>query len=53
MKQLDLTNVWLMKRSKKTCKEQFLEVMDIIIPWGRMLAVIEPHYPKVVRGHAR
>lgn len=50
MKQLGLTDARLMKCSKKTRKEQFLEDMHTIIPWQRMLAAVEPHYPKAVRG---
>jgi len=51
MKQLGLTDARLMKRSKKTRKEQFLEEMNAIIPWQHMLAAVEPHYPKAIRGH--
>lgn len=53
MKQLGLTDSRLMKRSKKTRKEQFLEEMDAIVPWQRLLAAIEPHYPKATRGRRR
>lgn len=53
MKQLGLTDARLMKRSKKTRKEQFLEKMDAIIPWQRLIAVIEPHYSKPARGRRR
>jgi hypothetical protein len=31
------------KRSKRTRKEQFLEQMNTIIPWQRLLWTIEPH----------
>jgi len=50
MKQLGLTDARLMKRAKKTRKERFLEEMDRIIPWDRLLACIEPHYPKRGKG---
>lgn len=53
MKQLGLTDARLMKRTKKTRKTQFLEEMDSIIPWERLIASIEPHYPKAVRGRRR
>jgi len=46
MKQLGLTDARLIKRSKKTRKEQFLKEMDAIIPWQRLLSAIEPFYPK-------
>lgn len=53
MKQLGLTDARLVKRNKRTRKEQFLEEMNAIIPWQRLLAAIEPHYPKASRGRRR
>jgi IS5 family transposase len=53
MKQLGLTDARLVKRSKRTRKEQFLEEMDAIIPWQRLIATIKPHYPKATRGRRR
>ena len=53
MKQPGLTDARLMKRTKKTRKEQFLEEMDAIIPWQRLLSAIEPFYPKAARGRRR
>ena len=53
MKQLGLTDTRLMKRSKKTRKEQFLEEMEAIVPWQRLLSAIEPFYPKAARGRRR
>ena len=35
---------------RKTNREEFLRVMDEIIPWNEWLASIEPHYPKSQRG---
>lgn len=46
MKQLSLTDARLVKRSKRTRKEQFLQEMNAIIPWPRLIAAIKPHYPK-------
>jgi transposase, IS5 family len=34
-------------KKKVTRREQFLAEMDEVVPWGRMLALIAPHYPKV------
>jgi len=28
-------------------RELFLAEMDSVVPWGRLLALIAPHYPKV------
>ena len=33
-------------KDKKTRREQFLAEMDQVVPWARLCAVIEPHYPK-------
>jgi IS5 family transposase len=53
MKQLGLTDARLVKRSKKTRKEAFLDEMNAIIPWQRLLATIAPHYPEATRGRRR
>jgi hypothetical protein len=34
-------------KKKVTRREQFLAEMDAVVPWGRLLALIVPHYPKV------
>jgi len=34
-------------KKKVTRREQFLAEMDAVVPWGRLLALLEPHYPKV------
>ena len=33
-----------------TRRERFLAEMDAVIPWARLLALIEPHYPKAGQG---
>ena len=33
-------------KKKVTRREQFLAEMDAVVPWRRLLALIEPHYPK-------
>jgi IS5 family transposase len=33
-----------------TRRERFLAGMDAVIPWPRLLALIEPHYPKAGNG---
>src|SRR4029434_1301482 len=37
-------------KKKKTRRENFLEEMDQVVPWGALLQVIEPHYPKAGNG---
>jgi hypothetical protein len=34
-------------KKKVTRREQFLAEMEAVVPWGRLLALIAPHYPKV------
>src|SRR6056297_553430 len=34
-------------KKKVTRREMFLMEMDAVVPWTRLLALIEPHYPKV------
>ena len=34
-------------KKKVTRREQFLAELDAVVPWGRLLALIAPHYPKV------
>jgi hypothetical protein len=33
-------------KKKVTRREQFLAEMEAVVPWGRLLALIAPHYPK-------
>ena len=50
MKQTTLGSTdWVLK-SKVTRRAQFLGEMDSVVPWARLLAVIEPHYPKAEQG---
>jgi transposase, IS5 family len=37
-------------KQKTTRREKFLGRMEEVIPWARLLAVIEPYYPKGQRG---
>ena len=37
-------------KKKITRREKFLARMDEVIPWAKLLAVIEPHYPNGRRG---
>jgi transposase, IS5 family len=38
------------QKGKVTRRERFLAEMDAVIPWQRLRAVIEPHYPKAGAG---
>jgi len=37
-------------KKKVTRRERFLGEMEKVVPWTRLCAVIEPHYPKGARG---
>src|ERR1700752_3721132 len=37
-------------KGKVTRRERFLAEMDAVIPWPRLLRLIEPHYPKAGNG---
>ena len=37
-------------KKKATRREKFLARMEEVIPWAKLLVVIEPHYPKGERG---
>jgi transposase, IS5 family len=37
-------------KKKRTKREVFLDEMDDVVPWVRLSALIEPHYPKVGNG---
>jgi IS5 family transposase len=37
-------------KGKVTRRERFLAEMDAVMPWARLLALIEPHYPRAGNG---
>ena len=38
------------KLPHRTRRERFLTEMDAVIPWKRLIGLIEPHYPKAAKG---
>ena len=46
MKQISLAMTGYFDKGKKTRREQFLAEMDRVVPWARLCALVEPHYPK-------
>ena len=50
MKQTTFASVAWEKKGKITRRERFLAEMDAVIPWSRLLTLIEPHYPKAGNG---
>lgn len=50
MKQLSLAHSGFEVQRKVTRKRQFLNEMNIVVPWAELVALIEPHYPKNSTG---
>ena len=50
MRQPSFSDVEYAKRKRTTRREEFLKLMDEIIPWDEWIGIIEPHYPKGHRG---
>jgi len=40
------TSLELNLSARKTCKREFLEQMERVVPWGSLVALISPYYPK-------
>ena len=45
--QLSFASLDYAAKKKRTKREVFLAEMAAIVPWARLAAVIEPHYPKL------
>lgn len=50
MKQQTLSDMEYSYRKKKTKREEFLDIMEEIIPWEEWVELIRPHYPEGKRG---
>jgi IS5 family transposase len=50
MKQLGLDDSGFVEHPKRTRKTQFLDDMDRVVPWSRLITPIEPYYPKAGNG---
>lgn len=50
MKQTTFASLAYAHKGKRTRRERFLAEMDAVIPWARLVALIEPHYPKPTGG---
>jgi transposase, IS5 family len=50
MKQQTFASLEWSGKGKVTRRERFLTEMNAVIPWGRLLGLIEPHYPKAGNG---
>lgn len=50
VKQESFSGLAWKNKGRKTRREKFLEEMNAIIPWERLLKVVEPHYSKGEQG---
>jgi IS5 family transposase len=50
VKQATFSGLAWSSKGKVTRRERFLAEMDAVIPWSRLLALIEPHYPSTGQG---
>ncbi len=50
MKQMSFASLAWNAKGKMTRRERFLAEMNAVIPWARLTALIEPHYPKAGDG---
>ena len=46
MKQTSFAGAEYASKKRKTRRERFLGEMNTVVPWSRLEALIEPHYPK-------
>ncbi|MDB5783076.1 MAG: family transposase [Caballeronia mineralivorans] len=51
MRQISFASTEHQGKKRVTRREKFLGEMEQVVPWSRLLGVLEPHYPG--RGGAR
>ena len=47
MDQLSFASLDFAAKKKRTKRDVFLAEMSAVVPWSRLEALIEPHYPKL------
>lgn len=45
MKQMSLSESGFERKTKRTRKRQFLDEMNLVVPWGELVSLIAPHAP--------
>lgn len=53
MSQISFSDFEYAGKRKQTRRERFLAEMEQVVPWSGLVALIEPHYPKVGGGRSR
>jgi IS5 family transposase len=49
-KQMSFAQAEYAGKKRRTRREKFLSEMEKVVPWARLVSVVEPHYPKGERG---
>ncbi|MBU9475133.1 IS5-like element ISBmu2 family transposase, partial [Burkholderia multivorans] len=49
-RQIGFAEAEIAGKKRVTRRQRFLEEMEKVVPWQRLLSAIEPHYPKGTRG---
>jgi transposase, IS5 family len=52
-KQLGFSDYEQTTAKKQTKREKFLAEMEAVVPWDALIALIEPHYPKIGKKGGR
>jgi len=47
MDQLSFASLDFAAKKKRTKRDVFLSQMGVVVPWAKLEALIEPHYPKM------
>ena len=50
MKQTSFSSLDYQHKKIQTKREKFLNEMELVVPWERLLKIVEPHYPKQGKG---
>lgn len=50
MKQMSLGAVGFEHRTKRTRKREFLDEMNLVVPWSELVALVAPHAPTRAKG---
>jgi len=50
MDQLSFSDAEYKSKRKQTRREKFLAEMEQVVPWSRLVRLIEPYYPKAGNG---
>jgi IS5 family transposase len=53
MRQRSFASAEYAMKKKRTRREKFLDEMERIVPWARLIGVIEPLYPRAAAWDAR